>query len=620
MTEQEFDALLEEVAGMLPERRMNFAPGMEAPKPQWVPEQNFNGLDPMTPAQREASRRAVADATFHKQAPGAAGVAAELTGIPSVARGQYQAYAGVNEGNPARVVKGMGETALGVSPYIPGYNLTTAALGLLGMQADDTMPGAQAAGREMPPLPVRDPREVQPPAEVTTSVPPPQQPSTWQTAYDQVVNNASRAGEAISGLYTGLWDEIDKLSSGSTTAFTPPSYEEWAAKNAAGRLESIKRLEDEASSEAARGGFGPKARNLSERAAAMRKRVEADFKTEVERQRTEFERQKTLRFSERNPKLATVLTTAPAVGAALLYRRRLGKFVDDQKSLMAKARPTQADRDAMAGLVAGPKLGRYILGGVGGSNVAQGGMDVYDIRTMEPGSIARKRTRDAYTTWDGIAETAAGSAARTLMALGMLPVGAMTARKLSPIDEQRALAFGNIPNAAADKLRAAEARKIGTDTLYDRAATAIAGRRARAAVPPAGGQATPIPTSARQTGPSGPAATVPRNQSGRPNHNQGSGQGAANGPATGHRNQSQGSTSFTPRIKEAVRAKFAENGGRITKSDFDAIAPGLSEKSRQAYVNRLEKAWKALGPDGFKRAIPYMAGVGGLAILPKQSD
>lgn len=607
MTEQEFDALLEEVAGMLPERRMNFAPGMEAPKPQWVPDQNFNGLDPMTPAQREASRRAVADATFQQQAPGAAGVAAELTGIPSVARGQYQAYAGVNEGNPARVVKGMGETALGVSPYIPGYNLTTAALGLLGMQADDTMPGAQAAGREMPPLPVKGPPRPsqQPPAEVTTSVPPPQKPSTWQTAYDQVVNNANRAGEAISGLYEGISREWGQQEG-------PQSFDQWTAANAADRLKQAEAL-DRRASENIPGVNARTADRIRAQAATQAQEVRRSIQQDYQRYQDEEKRRGDMRFSERRPMTAAALMYGPIAAAGLRYRGALKRHANEVRGLTS-APATAANRELMRGTYNAPSSLPYIAGGIGGSMGGKAVGDFVDLYMVDPESKARKAAVDSYTTPEGIAGNVAGYATRAGLAGAAMPFAAMMAPRLSQLEKAKALRFADLPNPAAQSTRLG---RFFDDYVMDRRArpTASSG---------SGGGASGVQSSSTRQQSTSQGSTSSQGQqgagsSGRQQQTRQQGQGQQ-GARQSRQPSSNPATSFTSNKKSAVRAKFAENGGRITKSDFDAIAPGLSEKSRQAYVNRLEKAWKALGPEGFKRAIPYMAGVGGLAILPKQSD
>lgn len=141
---------------------------------------------------------------------------------------------------------------------------------------------------------------------------------------------------------------------------------------------------------------------------------------------------------------------------------------------------------------------------------------------------------------------------------------------------------------------------------------------------------TPEPPRTPPAGPTQPPAppsggTASNNQGSAPAGIGQTGSGTTTGPGS---TTNAGISSSRPAplsktAKKSILAKFAENNGTITVNELQKIAPKVPTEKLQAQVDALNKAWSDMGAEGFKKALPHitaLGGIAGLAIMTRDTE
>lgn len=549
-------------------------------------------------AQRFGSRFGPAASAVERGLTAARPVAQEFTGLPSIQRGTENLAAGRQDRNPMQMIQGAGQVGIGLLPYVGAAGIggaapvTTTGAVFAVPQLDTSMPQAQAAPAApeqpqpgMPPLPTRDPREVPPPPAAAA---PQEDPSWTSTLWQQVQNNAARVGDFA----TGLYDEAKGLMSGPAE-FKPPSFEEWAEKNAKEKLaaaaEAERRSTQNIPNVNSRTADQVRAREAA-RAQQLRAEVQSAYGAEVARSKAEYDRQRNMRFSERNPSINAALTMGPALLAAGRYRGAVRQHNNDIRNAMLQRGPNAAQRDEIAALISSrPSAMPYIAQGVAGTTAGKGVMDFYDLTSMPADSDARSKARNAYIPFDdegnwapqGLIDTAAGYASRAALVAGMTGAAPLTTRGLSSGQLQKAATKAGLPNVAAQRARLKAEKQVAQ---IEDERSALAARRSQRS------QADQARQGDQGTGGGG-------RQGGRQQGRQGSGdrledQGRER---SDRRNRTSNNTPFSASLKNDVKDSFVANNGKITEAEVKAIAPGASPKAIQDYITYLNKVKKTVG-------------------------
>ncbi len=578
--------------------------------------QEAAGLDPMTPAQIEASRRAIADATMQQGLPNASTVgrvAAELTGVPSMLRGGQQLINSIDSGNPMGAVRGGSEMLLGALPWsaagrsLARTNPVSTVGGLMaGANVDDAIPGAQAAGPDTPPLPISREQAMAPPPAPPPEPEPEPEPSgmpLWmQRLPGQIANNAEQVGTYLGSL-------MGEVTGGPD--FTPMTKEEWIKQNAASQQREMRNARERAT-KGIKGVSGREGRRIrqesSDLANSLKSEIDAgyaDYVAGLERAKAERENQ---RFSERNPALTGLLKVGPQIAAGLalgragrLHGRELTRRARQISGMRGKARQTAQDELAAMSQQQ-PSMLPYLAAGVGTSGVAKGATDVADIAMLPEGSPARAQAIAEYTTPEGLAETAQDFALRLgvggAAALAGRGLGQIRGGQVMPGARQEVRTAAGLPNVAAARLRAQQQRAMEDASRPGM----LEGLRRRAPNPPSVAQrsspALPPPA------PELPAPTAPL-------------------PAGASRPRPQPSTrtpAFTSAQRRKIAAKFAENNGTITAKELRQISKRVPQERLNEYAAELNRVYRDLGPEGFQAALRLMGGGAAIGLMPDASE
>lgn len=363
-------------------------------------------FDPMTPTQRENSRRMVADARFHRayeQLPTREQVGQfafdNTIGIPrqfgiDVAKSIDHQLGKINDPEAlTRAISGAGRTA--------GLALMGAGKPLAGLavdQAGSMITPAAASPLSMVPIPEPNPYRVTAPQQ--------QQQAEQPTSLGILFDNIKAAGQGVYDTASRLGSEVRGILSGGE--FRRQSYEDWLKENGQSTMARIKDLESTGNVRDAglRGGNAirqQKAKLARELEAGLRRQYEADMKRQEDEHKARFD----LPFAQRNRALSGAMTFGPAIlaggmmGRSLVrHRNKIKQLTDEIKAAGPAA--SQAKKDELLELLArDPQTvlqnvryaAPYIGNAAGGALAGKAVEDYVDFNMLPQGSAARDRVR-----------------------------------------------------------------------------------------------------------------------------------------------------------------------------------------------------------------------------------
>jgi hypothetical protein len=429
---------------------------------------------PMTPAQVEASRRAIADARFREGAPVAANMAAEATGIPMAYRGGEDVYYGVMDGNPMQVARGAAGVGFGLMPWsrvgralMMSRPVTTTGGSLMLPNMDASMPEANAAGAQMPPLPVsRQAAYAPPPAPVEPApAPAPEAPAEPPGLLGTFINQASRnISDAAGAAGDYIQSAGQRLSGlmGGADQYTPMSKEDWIEKNAASDVAAMEKARERGSKNVDDVGAaeGRRVRDENRKLAReLQQKIDAGYQSYVqglqEAQRKDLYEKD---FAQRNPELAAAYTFGPMLLAGGRYRGVVSRRNKDIRKLTNQKYLTPEDQNVLASLTqkGDPSTLPYtVAGGFAGSALGKAGMDYYDATALPSDSPVRQRVKEMYPprNVEDALNLASSYGIRGAGAAAAPHAFKLLARGLPESTAIRALERAGVPNVEAARMR-----------------------------------------------------------------------------------------------------------------------------------------------------------------------
>ena len=430
------------------------------------------------------------------------------------------------------------------------------------------------------------------PAQEAAPEQPQEDASGWSTFGSQLWGNARNIGQGAADLVSEGADLASSYMNTDPPGYEPPSFEEWAAKNAAFKMDQIKQASFRASNnvEGVSRAEGARIRdNERQKAERLQSEIEADYKAAVEAGRQQHASHLDKRFSDRYPMIDAAGKIIPATAAALLFRRALKHHKNDVLKLtdninsknMTGSRLRNAKESLAALEASGRKNLAFGLGGAGVSATAvpQFVQNLVD-RNLPEGSAAREEARYAYSpldkegnfNYDGLKRTVSDAASRAaLVASTMLGVGGLTAPQLTAGQREAARRAAGVRDVKAFRTKVQDNDEIVK--LRQQKREADAQNRLHSAV-------TRHNTNRRIVndfeGRPPATGTVPI-RSNLP----------VNVPAS-EQARMLASDRLNKVNRKAMLEEYIAKNGNVTTADLKRIAPNLSERTLVNYLQKVE--------------------------------